>query len=375
MSISKKILIIGPAHPYRGGIAAFNERLARQLQEEGHEVEICNFTLQYPDFLFPGKTQYAESAAPENLIINRKINSVNPLNWFSVGKKIKKQKPDIVLFRYWLPFMAPCFGTIARIIKSNRHTRIVTLADNILPHEKRLGDALLTRYMLSASDAFVVMSGQVLADLRKFSQKPALVVPHPIYDLYGEIIPKKQAREKLNIPEKEKVILFFGFIRKYKGLALLLEAMNAEQVKSRNVKLLIAGEYYGDEDYYKNLIAQLGIEKSLILATHFIPDNEVKNYFCAADVVVQPYISATQSGISQIAYHFEKPMIVTNVGGLPEIVPDGKAGYVAEVSSQKVADAIVRFYDEDKEAEFTENVRREKQRFGWDKMAEAVLTA
>jgi len=368
-----KIIIIGPAHPYRGGIAAFNERLARQFQNEGQEVEICSFTLQYPAFLFPGKSQYSESAAPENLLISRQVNSINPFNWFSVGRKIKKQKPDIVLFRYWLPFMAPCFATIARIIKKNKHTRIVTLADNILPHEKRLGDSLLTRYMLSASDAFVVMSGEVLADLRKFTNKAAIVTPHPIYDLYGEIISKQKAREKLNIPENEKVILFFGFIRKYKGLALLLEAISFEKIKSLNIKLLIAGEYYGDEHFYKNLITKLGIEKNVIQATHFIPDEEVKNYFCAADIVVQPYLSATQSGISQMAYHFEKPMIVTNVGGLPEIVPNGKVGYVTEVNAQNVADAIVRFYEENKESEFTENVRREKQRFGWDKITEAII--
>lgn len=370
----KKIIIIGPAHPYRGGIAAFNERLARQLQGEGHQVEICNFTLQYPGFLFPGKTQYSESPAPNDLKITRQINAINPLNWMTVGKKIKKQQPDIVLFRYWLPFMSPCFGTMARIIKSNNHTRIVTLADNILPHEKRIGDTLLTRYMVSGSDAFVVMSEEVLRDLRKFTDKPALVSPHPVYDLYGKIISKEQAREQLHLPANEKIILFFGFIRKYKGLALLLEAMSCEQIKKLNIKLLIAGEYYGDEDYYRNLIAQSGIEKSVIQATHFIPDEEVKNYFCAADVVVQPYLTATQSGISQMAYHFEKPMIVTRVGGLPEIVPDGKAGYVADVNAQSVADAIARFYNENKEAEFIENVRREKLRFGWDRMAEAVLS-
>ena len=371
----KKIIIVGPAHPYRGGIAAFNERLARQFQSEGQEVEICNFTLQYPSFLFPGKTQYSENPAPDDLIINRKINSVNPLNWISIAKKIKKQKPDIVLFRYWLPFMAPCFSTMARIIKRNKHTRIVTLADNMLPHEKRFGDRMLTRYMVSGSDAFVVMSREVLADLRKFTKtKPAIVTPHPIYDSYGEIISKEEARKKLRLSKDGNIILFFGFIRRYKGLALLLKAMCYEQVRRHHVKLLIAGEYYGNEKAYKNLMKHYNVEQDLILATHFIPDEEVKNYFCAADVVVQPYLSATQSGISQMAYHFEKPMIVTNVGGLPEIVPDGKVGYVTVVKSQSVADAIARFYDEDKEAEFTENVRREKLRFSWSNVTKAILT-
>jgi glycosyltransferase involved in cell wall biosynthesis len=365
---------VGPAHPYRGGIAAFNERLARQFQEEGHQVEICTFTLQYPGFLFPGKTQYSDSPAPEDLAISRKINSINPLNWILLAKKIRKQQPDIVLFRYWLPFMAPCFGTMARIIKKNKHTRIVTLADNILPHEKRFGDTALTRYMVSGSDAFVVMSKEVLADLRRFTTtNPAVFSPHPIYDLYGDIIPKEEARRNLHISQDQKVILFFGFIRRYKGLSLLLKAMNYEQVRKHHVKLLIAGEFYGNEDSYKDLMKHYNVEQDLILATKFIPDSEVKNYFCAADVVVQPYLSATQSGISQMAYHFEKPMIVTNVGGLPEIVPDGKVGYVTEVKSGSVADAIARFYDEDKEAEFTTNVRLEKLRFGWDKMTEAIL--
>ena len=361
-----KILIIGTAYPLKGGLASFNERLAFALQEQGHEVEIYTFTLQYPGFLFPGKTQYSDEPAPAGLRIQPLINSINPLSWLKTGRKAAKSKPDLILVKYWLPFMGPCFGTILRQARKNRHTKVISILDNVIPHEKRPGDAPFTRYFLKPVDAFVSMSHEVLRDLRTFTQdKPALFSPHPVYDNYGDPMPKAMAREWLKLPPTGRYILFFGYIRKYKGLDLLLEAMADERIAKAGIRLIVAGEYYGDKDHYEQMTDQLQIRDRLQLFTDFIPNSEVKYYFSAADCVVQPYRTATQSGISQIAYHFEKPMIVTNVGGLPEIVPDGKVGFVTEVNATAIADSIIRFYEEDREADFTENLKEEKQKYSW----------
>lgn len=362
-----KITIIGTAYPFKGGLASFNERLATALQEQGHEVDIITFTLQYPGFLFPGKTQYSEEAAPPGLKISASVSSVNPLSWMRTGRQVRKEKPDLVLIKYWLPFMGPSFGFMLRSLKKNRHTKVISILDNVIPHEKRPGDVPFTKYFLKAVDAFVSMSREVLQDLRQFEKdKPALFSPHPVYDNYGEAIPKKGARRNLSLPEEGKYLLFFGYIRKYKGLDILLEAMADKRIRDAGIKLIVAGEYYGDKDYYESLMDKLGIRDQLHLFTDFIPNTEVLNYFSAADCVVQPYRTATQSGISQIAYHFEKPMIVTNVGGLPEIVPDNKVGFVTSVDAHAIADAIVRFYVEDKESSFSDNLKTEKQQYSWE---------
>ncbi len=361
-----KILIIGTAFPLKGGLASFNERLAFALQEQGHEVEIYTFTLQYPGFLFPGKTQYSEEPAPVGLRITPLISSVNPFSWLKAGQKAAKSKADLILVKYWLPFMGPAFGAILRRAKKNRHTRVISILDNVIPHEKRPGDAPFTRYFLKPVDAFISMSHEVLRDLRTFTQeKPALFSPHPVYDNYGDPLSKTVAREYLKLRPECRYILFFGYIRKYKGLDLLLEAMADERIAKAGIRLIVAGEYYGDKDYYDQIIDRLQIRDRLELFTDFIPNSEVKYYFSAADCVVQPYRTATQSGISQIAYHFEKPMIVTNVGGLPEIVPDGKVGFVTEVDARAIADSIIRFYEEQREASFAENLKEEKQKYSW----------
>ncbi|MBA7581271.1 D-inositol-3-phosphate glycosyltransferase [subsurface metagenome] len=323
----KKILIIGTAYPYRGGLAAYNERLATEFKNNGEEVTIHTFKLQYPGFLFPGKSQFASWEAPKHLSIKRTVNSINPFNWIWLGWKIKRMKPDLVIFKYWIPFMAPCFGTIARIIKRNKKTRIITIVDNMIPHEKRPGDRLLNRYFVKPIDAYIAMSESVLGDIKNIDrEKPRALSPHPLFDNFGDILSKEEALNKLGLPDQHKYILFFGFIRDYKGLDLLLKAMAEKEVKDLPVKVLIAGEFYTKPDPYYDLIKQLRIEDRVILKTKFIADSEVKNYFCASDLVVQPYKSATQSGVTQIAYHFNKPMIVTDVGGLAEIVPDGKTG-------------------------------------------------
>ncbi len=372
-----KIIIIGPAHPLRGGgITTFNERLARQFKNEGHQTSIFSFSLQYPNFLFPGKSQFTNEQAPKDIDIHTRINSINPLNWIGVGKEIKQINPDIIIVRYWIPLMAPCLGTILRIVKKNKHTKIICIADNIIPHEKRIGDKIFTRYFIKPIDAFITMSEQVFKDLRLFTKnKKALLVPHPLYDNFGDKITKKEAREYLGINIEEKIILFFGFIRKYKGLDILLDAMKQIQnskIKNQNIKLLIAGEFYDDRKLYDNQIEKLGIKENLILHTDFIPDNEVKNYLCAADALIQPYRNATQSGVTPLAYHFEIPMIVTNVGGLPDMVLNNKVGLVAEATATSIAEKILEYFTMDQNY-FHKNLIEEKKKISWSKMVESIL--
>lgn len=370
-----KVVIIGPAHPLRGGLATFNQRLAKEFTASGHDCSIYSFSLQYPSFLFPGKTQYSDEPAPENTIIHTAINSVNPLNWIRIGNRLKNERPDIVVVRFWLPFMGPALGTILRKVQKNRHTKIICIADNVIPHEKRFGDRPFTRYFLKSCDAFITMSEKVMTDLRSFeADKPARLVTHPLYDNFGSIISKTEARKKLGLPENEKIILFFGFIRKYKGLDLLLKAISIlknRQPHTLNVKLLIAGEFYEDEKPYLEQIDQLGIRDQLILKTEFIPDSEVRYYLCAADTVIQPYRNATQSGVTPLAYHFEKPMLVTNVGGLPSLVPHEKAGLVVEPVPESIAEGITRFYQLGEEY-FIPHLRNEKQKYSWSAMVSAI---
>jgi glycosyltransferase involved in cell wall biosynthesis len=367
-----KVVIIGPAHPLRGGLATFDHRLAKQFQDEGDQSSIVSFSLQYPDFLFPGTTQYSDEPAPQDIAIYTWINSVNPLNWLSVGRRLRKMKPDIVVVRFWIPLMGPALGTILRLAKKNKSTRVVCIADNVIPHEKRPGDTAFTKYFLKACNAFVTMSEKVLGDLRKFEKtKPAQLVQHPLYDNFGEAIPKDVARKHLGLHVDEKIILFFGFIRNYKGLDLLLNAMKDESIKKENIKLLIAGEFYEDAAPYLKIIQENKLEEQVILRTNFIPDSEVKYYLCAADCVVQPYRNATQSGVTPLAYHFEKPMIVTNVGGLPSLVPHQKVGLVCEPEPSSIANAINSFYSLG-ENYFIPHLRNEKQKYSWSNMTKAI---
>ncbi len=373
---AKKIVILGSAHPLRGGLSAFNERLAYQLQAEGHEVQLYTFSLQYPAFLFPGTSQYSNEPAPENLTIKVKVNSINPFNWIKIGRELRKLRPDILIVKFWLPFMGPCFGTILRILKRNKHTRVISILDNVIPHEKRPGDLPFTQYFLKAVDACIAMSRSVQADLKTLQATlPCDFIPHPLYDHFGAVESNTVARQKLGIASEDKVVLFFGFIRKYKGLDILLEAMNDERIKAAGIKLLVAGEFYEDATFYTDLIHKYGIASSCIMHTDFIPNSEVANYFNAADVVVQPYRTATQSGISQMAYHFEKPMIVTNVGGLPEIVPNGKVGFVTEVSAAAIAEAILQFFSPSTAEKLVEGVKEEKKKYEWHLMSAAIFKA
>jgi len=369
-----KIVIIGSAHPFRGGgITTFNHRLAKELLKEGHACVIYSFSLQYPSFMFPGTSQYTDEPAPENITIHSVINSINPFNWIKIGRRLKKMKPDLIIVRFWLPLMGPAFGSILRIAKKNMHTKIICLADNVIPHEKRTGDKLFTRYFLKPCDAFVVMSEKVKNDLKQFEkEKPVILQPHPLYDNFGEIVSKQDARHFLKLPLEEKIILFFGFIRKYKGLDMLLDAMADERIKKAGIKLLVAGEFYEEEKAYREQITRLGIEDQLILKTDFIPDSDVKYYLCAADAVIQPYRNATQSGVTPLAYHFEKPMVVTNVGGLPALVSHNEAGLVVEPTASSIASGIIQFY-ETGEQHFLPFLKEKKKLLSWPVLTKQIL--
>ena len=378
--MSRSVVILGPAYPLRGGgITTFNQRLARAFLDEGYDCTIYSFSLQYPGFLFPGKSQYSTDPPPEGLNILSRINSINPFNWRAVGEELRRLRPDTIVVRYWLPFMAPALGTILRRVRKNGHTRIIALTDNVLPHEKRPGDTALTRYFLKACDGFITMSEKVMQDLRGFQpDKPARLVAHPLYDNFGEPIPQKAAREWLRsrgiaTTDPEPLLLFFGFIRKYKGLDILLEAMADPRIRAKNIRLLIAGEYYEDPKIYQELIARLGVADRLLLHTGFIPDSEVRYYLSAADGVIQPYRSATQSGVTPLAYHFEKPMIVSDVGGLPALVPHEKVGLVARPEPAAMAEAILRFFDLGA-AHFLPALRVEKEKYSWTRLVEAIET-
>jgi glycosyltransferase involved in cell wall biosynthesis len=373
MSMPQKIVLIGSAHPLRGGLATFNERLIREYRRNGADASIFTFSLQYPSLLFPGKTQLSTEPVPANLPIYIKVNSINPFNWIRVGLELKKQRPDLVIVKYWMPFMAPCFGTICRIIRRNKHSKVITIIDNLVPHEHRPGDRLLSGYWIGSVDGCVAMSRSVLEEHEQFdATKPKLFCPHPLYDNFGDPVSKNEALRRLELDPGYKYILFFGFIRDYKGLDLLLEAFADERLRKLKVKLLVAGEFYCDPKPYMEMIERLNLQDQVIMSNDFIPDSKVLNYFCAADLVVQPYKSATQSGVTQIAYHFNKPMIITNVGGLAEFVPHEKAGYVVQPDPLEIGAAIVRFYIENREGEFSANTVVEKQKYSWSNMVQTI---
>ena len=368
-----KIAILGTAYPYRGGIAAFNERLAKELITEGHQLSIHTFKLQYPDFLFPGKTQFSSDKKPKSINIERRINSLNPINWITTGLSLRKENYDVVIIPFWLPFMGASLGTISRILKSEK-TKLLCIAHNIIPHELRLGDKILTRYFIKRIDGFLAMTQKVLNDLNVFDKSsPKVLTPHPVYDNFGKIEPRTKAIKSLKLNPNYRYILFFGLIRDYKGLDLLLEAFSDTEIREKNIKLIIAGEYYSDPVPYKKLIEKYNLEQNIIQVEQFIPDSEVHLYFNACDLVVQPYKSATQSGVTQIAYHFNKPMIVTDVGGLKEMCPDGKVGYVVSPHADEIKKAILKFFNETNINEMIENINQIKQQYSWSIFTKKLL--
>ena len=369
-----KVIILGTAWPYRGGLSAFNERLAREHAKRDDEVEIVTFTLQYPSVLFPGKTQYSSEPAPEGLKISRRLNAIGPLSWLRTARYIKRQRPDLLVTKFWLPFMAPALGTVCRLA-GGKGTRRVAILDNLVPHEKRPFDRLLARYFVRSVDGMVAMSRSVEADIALFDpkgRKAKAFCPHPLYDHYGGAMERDEALRRLGLDPSGRYALFFGFIRDYKGLDLLLEAMADSRLRQAGVRLIVAGEFYNDPTPYTSLIDRLGLGDRVSLHADFIADSEVSLYFCAADLVVQPYKTATQSGVTQIAYHFERPMVVTNVGGLPEIVPAGKAGFVVEPRPDAIAAAVARFFDEGWQARMASGLKEEKAKYAWSNMTAAI---
>ena len=371
-----KIVLLGTAWPYRGGLAVYNERLARQFMAEGDDVTIHTFTLQYPSFLFPGKTQYSSEPAPTDLKIIRSLNSVNPLNWIRTGRAVRKLAPDILVIKFWLPFMAPCLGTVARIARKNGHTRTVSILDNIIPHEHRPGDRLFGKYFTRSVDGFIAMSDSVLEDLGQFDTvKPRIFCRHPLYDNFGAKVSRQESLKFLGLDDSRRYMLFFGLIRDYKGLDLLLKAYADSRFRKMNVRLIVAGEFYSGSDKYFEMEKELGLEGMVVWKSDFVPDSEVRYCFGAADIIVQPYKSATQSGVTQIAYHFEKPMLVTDVGGLAETVPDGKVGYVVKPEPDRIADALVDFFENNRQEQFTEGILAEKRQYAWSNMTRSIRKA
>lgn len=370
-----KITILGTAYPYRGGLAAFNERLARQFQAEGHEVKVYTFTLQYPSFLFPGKTQYSTEESPADLTTERVLHSCNPFNWFSLGRRIRKEAPDMLICCYWMAFMAPAYGTVCRIARKNRHTRCISLVHNMFPHEKGLLDKLFAPYFTGSQYGFVALSESVVEDIVKLSpDAPKTFSPHPIYDHYGERMSKAEACEALHLDPTLEYMLFFGLVRAYKGLDLLLDAFGNVKEQLPDLRLIIAGEFYEDEEKYRKQIADCGLTDRVIIRNEFIADADLRKYFGAASLIAQPYKSATQSGVTQVAFHFEKPMLVTNVGGLAEIVHHGQMGYAVAPEPSAIAESLLDYYTQDRQLPFTEYLKKEKGKYGWDKMTAAFFS-
>jgi len=369
---SVNLVIVGTAYPLRGGIAQYTALLSRALSGRGHHVRVLSFKRQYPSFLFPGKTQRDEGRPLVPVRAEALLDSVSPLTWIRAFFRLKKMRPGAVIFQYWMPFFAPCYAALSFLSKRFLGARILTLCHNILPHEKKPADTLLTRLGLRFSDRFIVQSGQVQEELLTVRPGAAyLKIPHPVYEFFPPAMPKRKARDLLSVRET-RVMLFFGYIRAYKGLRHLLAAMPSI-LKRMRVRLLVCGEIYEGRDELFGLADRPGIRDRVSFHDRFIPNEDVAAFFCASDVVVLPYESATQSGIVQVAYHYDRPVIVTSVGGLPEMVPDGRTGFVVPPRDpEAIADAVMRFYSEKREAAFSRNIRIEKRKYSWDRMAEAV---
>ncbi len=370
-----KITILGPAHPYRGGLASIMQTMAYEFQSRGEEVDIDTFTLQYPEFLFPGKSQTVDSDPPAGLTIERCVNTVNPFNWIRVGLRLRRERPDFVLFKYWTPFMAPCFGTIAKLARSNGHTKVICQIDNVEPHEHHIIDRPCNHYFLGSVDGYVYMSEQVHSELKAYSSSPAIFSPHPMFENFGSRVDRDEACKKIDLDPNFNYAMFFGLIRDYKGLDLLIKAWGEikKSGKSEGKKLLIAGEFYSPKEPYLKLIEECGVTEDVILHGHFIADEDIKNYFSAADFVVLPYHTASQSGVTQIAYNFSLPMVVSNVGGLPEIVPHDCVGRVCEPTTESVADAIYQTWSDNNLSRYVKNMANERKRFSWAEMCNKII--
>jgi glycosyltransferase involved in cell wall biosynthesis len=363
-----KVAYLSTFYPYRGGIAQFNASLL-QAFEQKHEARAYTFTRQYPNFLFPGKTQYVtqgDNVTPINAA--RVLDSVNPFSYIAAAQKIKTFTPDILVMKYWMSFLAPSLGCVAGSMKKN--TRVITIVDNAIPHEPKFFDKPFAKYLFNRVDGFVVMSEAVKRDV--LTLKPnakCLFAPHPLYNHFGSVENKLQSQYKLGLNPSKKTLLFFGLIRDYKGLDLLIEAFG--QLPS-DYQLLIAGEPYGSFEKYEKQIAALPNAHDVHTEARYIGDDEVPLFFSAADVCILPYRSATQSGITSIAYHFNLPMIATNVGGLQESIRDGENGVVVAPAADDIAAGIKRFFAEGNKEKFAKNIAQLKKDLSWETLANAI---
>ena len=366
-----RICLIGPIHPLRGGIAHYNAQLGLELANR-HEIVIISFSRQYPTLLFPGRTQLDPNSKPPGLTSEALLDSLNPLSWVKAARRIAELSPDLIVVHWWNPFFAPCIGTTLRLVKRRSRAVVVFICHNILPHESAPGTYPLTRFATASGDAFIVHSE---TDQRQFaSVRPgvrSLILPHPPGRGYGSLIDKAEARERLGLTGK--LLLFFGLIRRYKGLPHLLEAMPLI-LRELDCTLLIVGEFYQGRERCLHLINSLGLASRVRIIDRFVPDEEVSLYFSAADLVVLPYESATQSGIVPIAHAFERPVVTTRVGGLPEAVRDGETGLLVQPHNPAaLAEAIVRFYEEEMETTLRRNIVQQ-QRFSWEELARTLET-
>ena len=363
-----KIVLVGPFPPYRGGISMFNHSLADELEKE-HEVHRISFSLQYPKLLFPGKTQFFgfNGKKAKNM-----INTVNPFSWKKTANFINIINPDLVVFQYWMPFFAPAFYSIAKEVKNGCGAQIIVNCNNIKPHEPRVMDSFLTTKFFSFCDRFIVMSETVENDLLKILPNARYQkTHHPIYDVFGKSIDKEKAKKLIGISE-EKVILNFGFIRDYKGLDILIESAKYLRDKINNIKILVVGECYGNEKDFIQLAEDKGVSDLIDFRFEFVPNEKVNQYFCASDLVVLPYKAATQSGVIPIAYHFNKPVVVSNVGGLPEIVENYKTGFVCKPNSISIAEGILKYYESNLE-NYPILIAEYKKQFSWKNFVKVVL--
>lgn len=371
--MSKSIAIVGPAWPFRGGLANFDERLARAWTQKGAQVTLHTFTKQYPSFLFPGTSQFTDKPAPSDLQIERTLHAYNPFQWKSAAQRIIAGNYDLALIRFWIPAMGPSLGYLANKLVHKTQTHVVALVDNLIPHESRPLDRWLTNQLIRHPHAFVTMSDTVAKPLRLLAgDRPVCQSPHPLYDDYGPQVDQRDARRKLEIDEKAKVLLFFGFIRKYKGLDLLLDALSGDWMRDSNVKLVVAGEWYDDAAPYKALAKKNGLDDHIVWHDRFIAEDDIATFFSSADAVVQPYRSATQSGISALAYAYGKPLISTNVGGLSEMIDDGKTGYLCDPNPTSIRDAVNRWMHESDPTAIRDEIATKRSIMTWDRLIDTI---
>jgi len=368
----RRFCLIGPTYPYRGGISHYNTCLMRELAKR-HEVRAINFSRLYPGFLFPGKTQLDESTTPLVADSERAIDSINPFTWIGAGFRAARMRPDVTLVQWWHPFFAPAVFTICSILRLMRRGKVIFVCHNVLPHEKSLVDRLLARLAFAAADGFLVQSCEDREKLLRIRRKaPVAVHPVPIFDFFGTGSATKEGARRAIGAGDGPLLLFFGYIRAYKGLTYLIDAMPLVREKVP-AELVVVGEFYEDSRPYRSLAARLGLGEAVRFEERYVGNEEVESYFVASDLVILPYVSATQSGIMQIAIAFDRPVVVTDVGGLPEAVVPEKTGFVVPPRDpDALARAIVRFFEEGWGARMAPFFANEKKRFSWEAMVEAL---